>query len=223
MAEDPDTTAAELALGVLDGEARAAALRRTLAEPAFAADVERWRARFGVMFAEWPDAVPGDAVSRRIAAIPRGERSSTAPWRWATALSSLAAAVSLALLLARPAAPPVPARAPVAPPAPLVAVLKPTAGEPFGAVFDPRTREMRWSATLTVPEQRAAELWTIGADGVPRAAGLLPAGRGGRVVLGRDVPMVPGITLAISIEPLGGSPKPTPTGPVIAAGTLALI
>ena len=38
--EPQDVAAAELALGLLDGEERAAALRRVLAEPAFAAEVE---------------------------------------------------------------------------------------------------------------------------------------------------------------------------------------
>ena len=43
---EPDVAAAELALGLLDGEERAAALRRMLAEPGFAREVERWRDAF---------------------------------------------------------------------------------------------------------------------------------------------------------------------------------
>ena len=37
-----DVAAAELALGLLEGEERGAALRRVLAEPGFAAQVEWW-------------------------------------------------------------------------------------------------------------------------------------------------------------------------------------
>ena len=60
-----DVAAAELALGVLDGEERAAALRRMLAEPDFARDVERWRDHFAVMFAGSPRWGAPQACSRR--------------------------------------------------------------------------------------------------------------------------------------------------------------
>lgn len=225
MVDDPDMTAAELALGVLDAEERAAALRRVLADPAFAREVAQWRARLTPLYGAFPDAEPGADVARRIQGIPDGGGVSARPWRWATAAATLTAAVLAGLLLVRPDPAAVPAPAPVIRPAtpPLVAVLKPVSGEPFGAIWDPATREMRWSAALAVPAARVAELWTIGADGVPHAAGLLPEGANGRLVLARDVEVASGMTLAISIEPEGGSPRPTPTGPVIATGVLSLI
>ncbi|MGJ3628226.1 hypothetical protein AB5I41_17070 [Sphingomonas sp. MMS24-JH45] len=49
-----DMAAAELALGVLDGDERAAALRRVLAEPDFAREVARWRDYLAALFADWP-------------------------------------------------------------------------------------------------------------------------------------------------------------------------
>lgn len=222
--DEPDMTAAELALGVLDGDERAAALRRVLAEPAFAREVEQWRARLASLYAEWPAAEPGRAVARRVAAIPHGGGGGASPWRWAAAASGIAAALLLAVLVLRPAPTPV-APPPIvrAAPPPLVAVLKPQGGEPFGAVFDPATREVRFNGAVRVPAERVAELWTIGGDGVPHAAGLLPRGAGGRLVLARSLVVAAGTTLAISIEPAGGSPGPTPTGPVVATGTLALI
>ncbi|MDQ3247204.1 MAG: anti-sigma factor [Pseudomonadota bacterium] len=66
------------------------------------------------------------------------------------------------------------------------------------------------------------ELWVIPADGVPRSMGLIPAS--GRMHL-----RVPGslstvlnedATLAVSVEPSGGSPTGQPTGSVIASGKL---
>lgn len=71
-------------------------------------------------------------------------------------------------------------------------------------------------------DPRVRELWLIPKGGAPIAAGLLDTGRI------RPVPLKPellklaeaGATLAISLEPPGGSPKPGPTGPVIAAGVL---
>ena len=62
-------TAAELALGVLDGEEKAAAMRRVLAEPEFAREVERWRTHFAEMFAE-VDAVE----THRMACLPVSKR-----------------------------------------------------------------------------------------------------------------------------------------------------
>ena len=45
MTEDDVIRAGELALGVLDGEERAAALRQVIADPAFAREVDQWRSR----------------------------------------------------------------------------------------------------------------------------------------------------------------------------------
>ncbi len=222
--DDPDMTAAELALGVLDGEERAAALRRLLADRAFAQEVEWWRARLAGLYGTWPAAAPGPALARRVAAIPDGGRDAGARWRWATTVISLAAAAMLAIIVLRPGPAPVgPAPAPVAQAAPaLIAVVKPTEGEPFGVVFDPATRQVRLNGAVAVPADRDAQLWTIGGDGVPHAAGLLAHGSG-RLVLARGLAVAAGTTLAISIEPVGGSPKPTPTGPVVASGKLAAI
>jgi anti-sigma-K factor RskA len=219
----PDMTAAELALGVLDGEERAAALRRTLADPAFAAEVARWRRYLSALFADWPEAEPGEGGEARVLAAIGRRRDEGSGWRWATGLSSLAAAALLVALIQRPVRlVPAPAPAPVAAPAPLVAILQPEGAKPFGAVYDRATREVRIAGGLVVPSGRDAELWAIPADGVPRALGLLTRDGAGRVRV-TNVPVGEGVTLAISIEPLGGSPKPTPTGPVVATGALTLI
>ncbi|KQT32248.1 hypothetical protein ASG29_10535 [Sphingomonas sp. Leaf412] len=224
--EEPDVMAAELALGVLDGEERAVALRRLLAEPAFARDAERWRTYFAALFAQWPEAEPGEDAERRIMALAEAPRRQSRFWTWATGLSTLAAAGLLAALIDRPVRLiPVPAPAPRAAPAaiPLVAVLAPEDAKPFGAIYDPATREVRLAGGIVVPTQRDAELWAIGADGVPKALGLLARDGAGRIRITPRQAIGAGVTLAISIEPLGGSPKDTPTGPVVATGTLTLI
>src|SRR6478752_4202357 len=63
---DPDMAAAELALGVLDGEERGAALRRVLSEPGFAVDVERWRGYLAALFDLWPEVQPSPDVLARV-------------------------------------------------------------------------------------------------------------------------------------------------------------
>ena len=73
-------------------------------------------------------------------------------------------------------------------------------------------------ATLPpIGADKSLELWIIPVGGTPRSLGILPAGGSYRIHLA-DLP--PGATLAISLEPRGGSPSGAPTGPVIAAGKL---
>ena len=222
MTEDDVIRAGELALGVLDGKERAAALRQVIADPAFAREVEQWRSRLAGLHADWPEAEPGKAAERRVTAIPRrGNQSAT--WRWTTALASIAAGALLVVVLRRPASVPIvqPSVTRAAPS--LVAVFDPKGGEPFSAVVNLSTRDVRVSGAVAVPAGRAAELWAIGADGVPHAAGLFPSKAPGPIQLIGSLTIRAGMTLAISIEPTGGSPKPAPTGPVVTTAKVVAI
>ena len=60
--EERDALAAELALGLLEGQTRADALRLSLSDPAFAAQVAAWEAKLAPLHDEWADAQPGAAV-----------------------------------------------------------------------------------------------------------------------------------------------------------------
>lgn len=232
---DDDVTAAELALGVLDGDERAAALRRTLAEPGFAAEVERWRAYLGQLFDLWPEveapAGLNDRIDASITALT-GPRSSRVPWPLIATFSSALAAALLLVIALRPAPMPVPMPQPsptatAAPAVPaaqplLVAALGTTA--PVPAVFEPRSGRLRVATAPAVPRGRVAELWIIGSDGVPHAIGLLAAANNDLLLAPADARrLVAGATLAVSAEPAGGSPLPTPTGPVVATGALLAV
>ncbi|MGN6620061.1 MAG: anti-sigma factor, partial [Sphingomonas sp.] len=113
MTTDPDMTAAELALGLLDGAERAAALRRVLADPAFAREVEEWRDRVAGLFDDYPD-VPAPDVETVVARLDRA--ATAAPparrgwWRGAVAAAIGIAAVLVIWFAARP--PPTPPEAP---------------------------------------------------------------------------------------------------------------
>ena len=238
MADDDDLVAAELALGLLDGEERAAALRRVLAEPGFAGEVERWRLYFAQLFDLWPEAEPPKELIDRIDRSIDGTsavRPSRIPWPLiASASSALAAALLLVIALrptpeaptpaAAPTAAPTPRPSPVAPtPQPLlVAAIGTTA--PVAAVFEPATGRLRVAAAPTVARGRVPQLWVIGGDGVPYALGLLAPSNNDLLLAAVDARrLVAGATLAVSAEPPGGSPKPTPTGPVVATGALSAV
>ena len=239
---DPDMMAAELALGLLDGDERATALRRMLAEPGFAQDVDMWRARFGDWFAAWPEASPSAAVWARVDRsldAPRVPQADAVlrPNRWwpaATAVASAIAAVLLAIVVLRPAPPlPVPAPAPVAsaplPTAPatmLVAAIDPgEKGPPVSAVYDPATAGLRVSAATLADANQSAELWIIGADGTPHSLGLLRTTGASTftVTAANRAQVAAGATLAVSLEAVGGSPTGQPLGPVIATGKLSQV
>jgi anti-sigma-K factor RskA len=79
-------------------------------------------------------------------------------------------------------------------------------------------------AALLTNDPRSFELWLIPTGETrPRSLGLVQPGQPIRL----DVPsglagrITPDATLAVSLEPPGGSPTGAPTGPVIAAGKLS--
>ncbi|WP_156360004.1 anti-sigma factor domain-containing protein [Sphingomonas sp. Leaf10] len=221
---DPDMMAAEYALGLLEGAERAAAMRRLLTDPNFAREVEGWRHRFAAMFDEYrPVTAPALQIDRIVAAPVAAPAPVRSGFRWAFVPLAAAITASVALLLPRPA--PVVPPPPVAQPQPtLLAALTPTdqRGTPIAASIDLVRNEVRVVAPDLAPADKDAQLWIL-RDGVPHAIGLLartgatrlPLPVAERALLNADT------VLAVSIEPLGGSPEPTPTGPVVASGALA--
>ena len=222
--DEPDTMAGELALGVLEGEERAAALRRMLSDPAFAREVEQWRTQFATLLDHVPDVAPSEGFERRIHAAVGS--SGIGKWRAATGALALVAAALLAILIVRPAnvAAPVPAPAQtIVAIAPLVAALGPAGkGATIAAAYDATSHEIRLSPLIDTPAAHAAELWAIGGDGVPHSLGLLDARNPTHLLIAASGTqrLTPGVALAISIEPAGGSPTGLPTGPVILSGKL---
>jgi anti-sigma-K factor RskA len=232
---DGDVAAGELALGLLEGEERAGALRRVLAEPAFAAQVERWRVYLAQLFDLWPAVEPPPELIDRIDAslagpaggLSRGSAGRRFPWPLLAIVSTALAACLLVVIALRPGGPPPGpppiAQAPAASAPILVAALG-DAKAPVAAAFDPADGSIRVTAAPPVPAARVAQLWVIGGDGVPYPLGLLASDATLLTIPAPDrVRLSAGATLAISIEPAGGSPTGKPTGPVVATGALAAV
>lgn len=68
---------------------------------------------------------------------------------------------------------------------------------------------------VVVPEGQALELWKVPPGGGPESLGLIDLENRMHVI---NVALVPGDTLAVSVEPPGGSPTGAPTGDVILSG-----
>jgi anti-sigma-K factor RskA len=76
-----------------------------------------------------------------------------------------------------------------------------------------------WKGT----EGKSLELWVLPASGPPRSLGLVPNARGDTLIrVATTDARVQGVNaLAISLEPMGGSPSGLPTGPVLCSGVVA--
>ena len=225
MAE-PDTAAAELALGVLDGAERAGALRRMIGEPDFAREVERWRDHFALLFAGVAEVRAPDGLFEKIKARIGGTNAvvpirRSNPWKPAALAASVAALLMTAVALRPVEAPPVPIAT-----APMIAAMALTdtnASQP--ALYDADTGQVKMPGPMPIPAGRSAQLWVIEGDAAPKPLGTFRAvGAGSYVAEARMGAVIkPGTVLAISIEPMGGSPTGAPTGPVIASGLLTKV
>jgi anti-sigma-K factor RskA len=78
-------------------------------------------------------------------------------------------------------------------------------------------------AVASVESGRSLELWAIPPDGVPVSLGVIADDGKGRVELSDTQRRLLGThtTMAITLEPKGGSPSGKPTGPILYKGQLA--
>ncbi|MFT4934061.1 MAG: anti-sigma-K factor RskA [Pseudoalteromonas distincta] len=233
---EPEALAAEHALGVLSAPERAAAERRMAAEPAFAQAVDVWRRRLAPLVMEIAPVAPSDEVWPRIErALPVNDNNPQlarrlAFWRGATVGAMGLAAASLMVAVYLGNRPPVviPAETPAAVPM-LNASLNTEGGQPlFVASYDP-VRQALIITSLVPPGTdplHVHQVWLIPPeDGVPRSLGMVEPGTAKTVPLDASISDLAhaGTEIAVSVEPLGGSPQAGPSGPVAAVGALGEI
>lgn len=248
MADDRDMIAAEFVLGTLPEAERAAAAARLLADPAFAAAVRAWEDRLAPLDDETAPVSPPARLWTRIdgeialeAATPRADpaarladaagpsdegdvvdllRRRLGRWR-ATALAAAALAAGLAAVAVLDRHPAL--FGPALPGGRYVAVVNRDASLP-ALIVDVDTAAGRVTVRPVAAEQpagRSLELWVIPAGGKPRSLGVIdPAAPVVDVAAAKAAGVAPDSTLAVSVEPPGGSPSGDPTGPVIYSGRL---
>lgn len=241
----PDLTgdeliAAEFALGLLEGEELLLAKGRLAREPGFAARVAHWEDQLAPMLDDVASAEPSPALWDQIhAAIERAKieggsaeivalESRLTRWKWATGLSSAAAAVALAFLAMPQAPPPVPADgAAQLVEAPLFANV-PIEGTQLSLdlTYLPEQRDLLVAAVGLTPDGvHDHELWLVKPDGGVESLGVVTPGE----VRAHSVPadyspmMADGAQLLLTREPLGGKPEGVDAGPVVASGTLVRV
>lgn len=228
ISPEDEALAAEYALGLLspaevtDFEVR---LRR---EPVLFIWVMEWTAGFAALAeAEIDPVTPPRALQARIeATLFEDERPRTwSPlniWR-GLAAAGFASSIALATLLVVNTTPPAPAPGPVAPQPAFLAQLAPVTGEAqFVALYDVEAATLRVQQAAGTPvPQRAQELWLIVGDAAPVSLGLLAADGTTSIMVPAEIEaQLTQAVLAVSDEPLGGSPTGAPTGDVLAAGPI---
>jgi len=226
--ERVDALAAAYVIGTLRGRARLRFERLMRSNRGLADAVRAWEERLLPLAESLPPVTPPARIWTGILARIKGTaaperlegRGAYAGWWRGLALSSLAVAFALAVALFKPA--------PELPQGTLVAVL--AGGDAKPALLASTDRSSRFLtvaaiAPIALASDRALELWMLPDHGNPRSLGLVsgvaPAGIA-RVALPanaeqalKDIP-----ALAVSLEPSGGSPTGSPTGPVLYSGAV---
>ena len=227
-ARERELLAGEYVLGTLDAAAR----RELEADAGMRREIHAWERRLAPLALRVAPVAPRPLVwlNLRHAIGVDATRSPIAPlaqpYRWLRAWAALATAASLVLAFGlyretnRPA------------PAPVVVTERVPAPVYVTELAVPKST-MRWTVSIAgrqlavrasgeapaAAARRDAELWLVTGSG-PVSLGVIPKSGEARRTLAEALTFAGGATLAVSLEPEGGSPTGAPTGPVVSAATL---
>lgn len=224
---DRDALAGELALGLLEAEERAAALRLMLADRDFAARVEQWRAHQSGLFDAIDDVDPPagawNGIAARIGAASMPGAPASLRWWRMGAIGSGAIAAALALLLVIPRS-----EAPVAAPQSFaVAQLTgPIEGLRIATRYDPVTATLKVRASGMPATPTEPELWIVPAGGgAPVSLGqIMRDGETVIVVAEGHRSLINGQAhFSLSMEPRSEAPSARPSADFVADGAIDLI
>lgn len=227
--DDIDALAGEYVLGTLDADERAAVDAQRPGNPELDRAIRAWQRRLSPLDAVAPAVEPSAGLLSRIEARLADKKPATSAevidlstrlkfWRRTAAITSAMAASLLALVLVREMTPPPKSRN-------LVAVLQKDAQSPaFLVSVDVDNKFMTVRPVAAKHEAgKSYELWLIHDSlGKPRSLGVVddPSVIRPAQLAAYDKSVIESATLAISLEPEGGSPTGDPTGPVLFAGKM---
>jgi len=233
---DDDLRYAEYVLGVLDVDARAAVAQDIESSPAAAAAVAMWERNLLPLAEEVVDVVPAPYVWARIrdalklhapdrVASHKGLWNNLQLWHWIGIGASAVAIASVMFIVTLPR--PSPPRVSVS-----AGYMVSNIQQDSGVTGWTATMDLQNARMVVVPaspiafeQGRAPELWLIPAGQKPISVGMIMPDKPTTLALD---PMLlsrlgPTAALAVSVEPIGGSPTGQPTGPVIAKGAISTV
>ncbi len=218
--ELPDRLAAEYVLGTLTGGARRRFDTLLPAHPALRRAVSDWESRLLPMALKvevvQPDARVWRSIESQLGWSAPVAATPASPWRLRFWQLFATAATVAAVVLGT-----VPRHAPTE--APMIVVLHATKGsEAIVAGLSPDRRQLTIQPLqkVALTSDQSLELWALKKDGPPASLGVIAADK----LTAVSPKSLPKDTkgLAVSLEPLGGSPTGAPTGPVLFVGELTL-
>jgi anti-sigma-K factor RskA len=239
--EELDLLAAEYALGVLEADQLDMATGLIERDPEFASLVWDWNNRLAplsdqIAWAE-PDASVWSRIQEQLAAqdmagptqsLDTGAgaeiiqlRRSVQRWRGVALTITAIAASAVMLLVANPSWLPPLGQDRVGQEQFIALLTPPGSQEPaWVAAIDVKSRQIMLVPyrALEVSSEQVHELWYIqDTDSAPRSLGLVVGS--GHLPVPENI-VTHGGTLAVSLEPSGGSPTGLPTGPVVLLGEM---
>lgn len=238
MTDDRSTSDAipgEYVLGLLTDEELRDARKRLASDPTFAAQVGRWQGRLAPLHAETeavePPAELWDKLDARLGQNAGNDNEAAFRRRlfvWKSIAGGMTViAASLALLLMiepRTSLVPAPPQNLQSASAPMVAMLGNQGSMKVVASWNPTARQLVLAVAgdMATDPRHSNELWVIPAGGKPKSLGTMPNSKQMHMELANALATLlqQGATIAISVEPRGGSPTGRPTGPVVASGAL---
>jgi anti-sigma-K factor RskA len=222
-----EVIAGEYVLGVLSSDDRRMVEERMLRDKPFASIVRRWEANLTSFDAEYASEVPpgyilprienrlfGSQAAARQYGIFSGVWNSVTLWR-TSAILLATLCVTYGLYQTRV----------IGSPPPTTQMSAELVSD--GSMVNLMARYDMQSGRLAVmpvatgkPQEKSLELWLMDSSGTPHSLGVLPATGDGEMIVPADMrqQFSDGMTIAVSLEPYGGSTTGLPTGPVIAAG-----
>lgn len=223
-----DRLAAEFALGTSSSRVRRRLSSIATRDRVVADALTEWERRLAVLADAVPPVTPPPRVWARITArLGLDLRTATPepPQRWWSrvgvwrALTAVGFVATLALGVLQLARPPAPAAAPI------VVVLAGSDAKPAliaSAARNDRFLTVKAVGSAAPAPGRVFELWALPQGGAPKSLGVIPPGAIVHMPLAApaDESLTNIPSLAVSLEPPGGSPTGAPTGPVLYSGSI---
>lgn len=225
---------AEYVLGVLDADTRAAVAREVIENDEAATAVARWQRHLMPLAQTLPEVTPPAYVWARILqalhldnpreATPAPRRSlleNLRLWQWIGMGASVVAVACIVVMLRTVT--------PTVHEAPAVTLMVSSIKQTNGVAGWTATMDLSRKEMIVVPatpvayaKDRSTQLWLIPAGGKPISVGVFTPDATNVLPLNSSLlaQLGPTASLAVSVEPLGGSPTGQPTGPVVAQGSI---
>lgn len=222
--ENDEILAGEYVLGVLSLEARHRVEARMASDQSFARLVARWQSNMASFNGDYqeqqPSTVVFQAIERRLftesrnVEVKQGLWDTVGFWRGLSFVTSAIAAVAVFYIATVQLRPTTTNR--------IVAELSaPDDPVALRVSFNPADGRLRIIPVADQSTEKSLQLWLVPGSGNPTSLGVFEPGTDGELMIPAELRsrIGQGATLAVSVEPFGGSPTGLPTGPVIASGS----